>query len=235
MGQLNRGGRSWLAFFFGGEDLRIIVIGCGRVGSRLAVGLSAEGHDVVVIDRSREALAALGPEFDGETVLGTGIDEDVLRRAGIEVADACAAVTADDNTNIMAAQVAKVVFAVPKVVARIYDPDRERIYHQLGLDTVSTVKLGATSIRSLITTDELQHIGVLGSGEVRIVQSVVRRGLAGKTVEEAELPGTFRVIALIRNGSARLLHARSILAEGDVLVGAVSDTDISPVKSHLGL
>lgn len=105
---------------------------------------------MVVVDRSKEALDSLGPQFNGETVQGTGIDEEVLRRAGIETAEACAAVTDNDNTNIMAAQVAKLVFRVPKVVARIYDPDRELIYHQLGLDTVSTVKLGVAAIRNLI-------------------------------------------------------------------------------------
>lgn len=215
--------------------MRVVVIGCGRVGSRLVTVLSREGHDVVVVDKTPQAFETLGSEFDGETVTGTGIDEDVLRLAGIETAEACAAVTSDDNTNIMAAQVAKNVFQVPKVVARIYDPDRELIYHQLGLETVSTTNLGVTVIHNLIVTNGLRRRATFGTGEVELVETVVRGHLAGRTVGEVELNHAFRVAAVIRNGRASIPHQHFKLMPDDVLVGAANTGELRQVKAALGL
>jgi trk system potassium uptake protein TrkA len=117
--------------------MKIIILGCGRLGAHLARRLDHAGQSVTVIDRMSEAFARLGNDFQGKMVLGTGIDEDVLRRAGIETADAFVAVSNGDNTNAMASEIAKLVFKVPHVVARLYDPVREDTYHTLGLmDTV---------------------------------------------------------------------------------------------------
>ncbi len=124
-------------------------MGCGRVGVTLAQLLVDQGHDVCVIDQSSDALDRLGPQFRGQTVVGTAIDEDVLKQAGIEHADAFAAVTQDDNSNIMAAQIAKEIFGVKNVVCRIYDPWREEAYHQLGLDTICPTTLAAHKITRL--------------------------------------------------------------------------------------
>jgi trk system potassium uptake protein len=124
-------------------------MGCGRVGVTLATLLSEQGHDVCVVDQDSSALDRLGARFHGATVVGTAIDEDVLKQAGIEHADAFAAVTQDDNSNIMAAQIAKEIFGVPKVVCRIYDPWREETYHDLGLDTICPTTLAAHKITSL--------------------------------------------------------------------------------------
>lgn len=116
--------------------MKVVIMGCGRVGSRLATRLDREGHTVNVVDTDQGSFSRLPEDFGGATVLGTGIDEDVLRSAGIEDADAFVAVTEGDNRNIMAAQVAREVFGVPEVVTRIYDPAREEIYRGLGLDTI---------------------------------------------------------------------------------------------------
>jgi trk system potassium uptake protein len=116
--------------------MRIVIMGCGRVGSLLAAQLYREGHEVGIIDMSQKSFRRLPDDFRGLAVIGTGIDEDVLRAAGIEGADAFVAVTEGDNRNIMAAQVAREIFGVPQVVARIYDPGREAIYRELGIDTV---------------------------------------------------------------------------------------------------
>ncbi len=130
--------------------MKIIILGVGRVGIYLAQTLDAAGHDVTVIDRNREAFNKLGSNYEGKMILGTGIDEDVLRRAGIEKADAFIAVTNGDNTNAMAAQIAKHVFHVPHVVARLYDPVREETYRLLGLDTVCSTVMGAERIREMV-------------------------------------------------------------------------------------
>ncbi len=123
--------------------MRVVILGCGRVGSTLALMLDAEGHDVSIVDKEPDAFKRLGESFRGKTVTGLGIDVEVLREAGIEGADAFLAVTNGDNTNIMASQIAKFKFGVPKVLARIYDPLRAQVYRELGIETVSTTMLMA--------------------------------------------------------------------------------------------
>lgn len=132
--------------------MRVVIVGCGRVGARLASVLDHNGHEVAVIDTSAHAFRRLPPTFGGETVIGTGIDEDVLRSAGIERANAFIAVTDGDNRNIMAAQVARLIFEVPEVVARIYDPIREDTYRRLGLTTVCPTTTMAALILDHITS-----------------------------------------------------------------------------------
>lgn len=128
----------------------VIVLGCGRVGARVATMLDAEGHDVVIIDQKQEAFQRLPADFHGTTMLGTGIDEEMLRHAGIERADAFAALTQGDNTNIMAAQLAQTIFHVPNVITRIYDPLREETYHLLGLETICPTTIAAAMVKERI-------------------------------------------------------------------------------------
>ena len=123
--------------------MKVVILGCGRVGSTLAMMMDRAGHKVSVVDTSSDAFQRLPPEFSGETFVGNGVDEDVLVRAGIREADAFAAVTNGDNRNIMASQIAKEIFQVKKVVCRIYDPIREQTYHELGLETISPTIVGA--------------------------------------------------------------------------------------------
>ena len=123
--------------------MKIVILGCGRVGSTFATMLDQAGHEVSVIDLSSEAFQRLSPDFRGETIPGNGVDEEVLIRAGIKEADAFVAVTNGDNQNIMSSQIAKEIFKVKKVVCRIYDPIREETYHELGLETISPTKVGA--------------------------------------------------------------------------------------------
>ncbi|MBI2954755.1 MAG: NAD-binding protein [Chloroflexi bacterium] len=136
--------------------MRVVILGCGRVGSKLATTLDGEGHQVTVIDKNADQFRRLGSDFKGTAVVGTGIDEDVLLRAGIEQADAFVAVTNGDNTNIMSAQMAKVIFNVPKVVARIYDPVREATYHDLGMETICPTILGAKAIQNVLEGNPLE-------------------------------------------------------------------------------
>jgi trk system potassium uptake protein len=116
--------------------MRVVIMGCGRVGARVAGLLDHSGNEISVIDTDSRSFRRLPAGFGGETVIGTGIDEDVLRKAGIEDAEAFIAVTNGDNRNIMAAQVARLIFEVPQVICRIYDPVREDTYRRLGLTTV---------------------------------------------------------------------------------------------------
>ena len=130
--------------------MKIVIVGCGRVGAMVANALSRAGHHVTVIDSQRKAFDRLGTDFDGEMILGNGIDEDVLRRAGIETADGFASLTNGDNRNIMAAQIAREIFKVPRVITRIYDPIREDVFRELGLNTVSPTLSGARQIHAML-------------------------------------------------------------------------------------
>ncbi len=132
--------------------MKVTILGCGRVGARLAQLMEADGHMVSIIDSDPASFDRLPEDFKGQTVLGTGIDVDVLKSAGIETADGFAAVTNYDNTNIMASEVAKEIFGVKRVLARIYDPGREDMYHHLGLETICPTTLVSTTARDILST-----------------------------------------------------------------------------------
>ena len=138
-----------------GAPQKIVVLGCGRVGSTLAKQMSGEGHDVTVVDLTSDSFRRLGTKFRGQRIVGSGLDQDLLKRAGLDQAGIFIAVTQGDNTNIMAAQIAREVFDVRRVVARIYDPIRAQAYRELGITTLCTTTLAAGLI----------HDAALGNGE----------------------------------------------------------------------
>ena len=147
----------------------VIILGCGRQGARLALLLEQENHNVTIIDKNMQAFKRL-ELFQGNRLLGNGIDIDILKLAGIERADAFAAVTNGDNTNLMAAQVAQKIFNVPKVVCRVYDPRRAGIYYDLGLQTVCATTVGARMLRNLVTSPTILRTYQLGDGTIMAVE-----------------------------------------------------------------
>lgn len=135
--------------------MKVVIMGCGRVGAQLATSLDRDGHDVTVLDMRGSQFERFLPEdFGGRKIVGDGRDQDVLRTSGVEGADAFVACTAGDNRNVMAAQMAKVIFDVPRVVCRIYDPLREEMYKMLGLRTISPTKVGAELLMNALLADE---------------------------------------------------------------------------------
>ena len=130
--------------------MRIIIIGCGRTGARLATDLSVEGHDVAIIDKNADAFRRLGAEFKGNVVIGMGFDEDILRKAGSEGADFLVAVTNGDNSNIMAAEVAKSELHVKRVIARIYDPQRAEAFQDMGIETFCSTVIMTDMVKDKI-------------------------------------------------------------------------------------
>lgn len=130
--------------------MRVIIMGCGRVGAELARLLDAEGHEVVILDLDSYSFRRLPRDFKGTALVGNGLDEETLRKAGIEKADVFISVTQGDNRNVMAAQMAKHIFNVPQVICRIYDPIREEMYRELGLKTISPTVIGAKALKELI-------------------------------------------------------------------------------------
>lgn len=198
--------------------MQIIVIGCGKVGSKLAEILSREGHGVVVIDNDRNAFKNLGPDFNGVTFTGVPIDQDVLKQAGIETADAFAAVTPDDNINIMACQVAREIFKVPKVIARIYNPEREHVFHQFGLDTICPTNITVDVIRSLMLGDKGISNHVIANVPVSFKNKAVANNEINRKLGDIEALENSLIFGIVRKGELLLANPDIRLEEGDELV-----------------
>lgn len=164
--------------------MNIIVVGCGKVGARLATQLSHEGHDVSIIDKDEDAFNMLGSDFSGFKTCGIPIDQDVLRKAGIESCDALAAVSPDDNVNIMVSQLAHEIFHVPTVLARIYDPKRENVFSHFGLHTVCPTNLTVAAVRSAITEKDKPQVINFGSHTISFITENVPKSLVGTLASE---------------------------------------------------
>lgn len=204
----------------------VIVVGCGRVGSQLANMLSDNGSNVCVIDRNADAFANLGRNFNGSTVQGLGFDEETLIKAGVEDCDVMAAVTQFDNTNLMVAEVGSRLFGVPHVIARLYNPDHERAYMQLGIDHVCGTSLVAEDVFSKIVSGHGAHIDTFGEFELlRFSLDLRWREGDHRTirVSEMERDHDIRIIAFERgDGSASSIPTRdSILYQGDSVLACV--------------
>ncbi|MEL7625581.1 MAG: TrkA family potassium uptake protein [Anaerolineaceae bacterium] len=197
--------------------MKIIIIGSGRVGSGLAKNLSLQGVDVSVIDNDPETFKALGKSFKGQTFVGMAFDQKVLQAAGIEHADALAAVTTTDEINLVAARMAKTVYKVPSVAARVYEPQKAKIYRRLGIQTVSPVTLGIERLSSMLVNSNLDIERNIGAGQVVLVDVNVNYRLAGKTPADVNIPGEIQVVAFTRNGKTSLVNAAVIFKIGDLL------------------
>jgi trk system potassium uptake protein TrkA len=176
---------------------------------------------VVVIDYDAAALARLGPDFKGSRIKGVGFDRDVLLRAGIEEADGFAAMSSSDNANVVAARIARTIFNVPRVVARLFEPERAEVYRRLGLVTISSTTWGAERTRELLTHAELDAVRSFGAGEVQLLELEVPPRLVGHSVRDLSVPGEVTVITLTRNGKALLPTLGTVFRAGDVVHLAV--------------
>lgn len=211
--------------------MNIIVVGCGRVGSQLATMLSVEGHNVTVIDRDEGAFRRLGTTFNGITIKGLGFDEEVLEGAGIREADAFAAVTDLDNTNLMAAEVARKLFGVQHAVARLYNPVRERTYQQLNLDYVCGTTLVAEMLMEKIHAGHGHHLNTIAG--VEVVQFKTRAVVEGRKLHEIEVENKFRVFTLTRGVTSFIPDSETVLHEGDVLYASVRDDVYPKIKKYM--
>jgi trk system potassium uptake protein TrkA len=215
--------------------MRVIIMGCGRVGVQLALLLVEEGHQVVVIDYDANALTRLGANFKGQKIVGVGFDKDILLKAGIESADAFAAASSSDNANIIAARIAHNIFHVPRVVARLFDPQRAEVYRRLGMLTISSTTWGAERIRELITSAEIDPIHSFGSGEVSLVNIEAPLQLVGRMVKDLTVPTEISVIAITRQGAAFIPTLGSQFKDGDIIHIAILASALERLKILLGL
>ncbi len=213
--------------------MHVVVVGCGRVGSGLAGILEDGGHTVAVVDKAQKAFRRLPEGFSGRTVLGVGFDRDLLREAGIEDAGALAAVTSGDNSNIMVARVAREVFGLERVVARIYDPRRAAIYEKLGIPTIATVQWTTDRVLRRILPDAPATEWTDASASVVLVERPVSPSWAGRRLADLDLPGLARVAALSRLGVGRVPTADLVTQEGDVVYMTVDVDRIAELDAHL--
>jgi trk system potassium uptake protein len=213
--------------------VHVVVVGCGRVGSGLSRMLREEGHTVAIIDRTEKAFRRLPPGFDGQTVVGVGFDRDRLVEAGIERADALAAVTNGDNSNILVARIARETYGIERVVARIYDPRRAAIYERLGIATIATVQWATERVMRRIVPDAGEVEWIDPSAKVVLVERLVPRGLVGRKVAAVEEEAPARVAAVSRLGRSSVADPALVLQEGDVLYLAVGGDDTGKLDDWL--
>ena len=216
--------------------MNIIIVGCGRVGSELAKLLSSEGHNVVIVDKNPEAFNKLGGTFNGLTLVGNGFSDEILKAAGIEKANAFCAVSNGDNANIMASQIAKTIFKVPKVVARVYDPKKAQIYKTLGLDIISGTMLFAAMIRDKIIESRFSSY-LLKTGELGVIEIDVNDKFNNKTVETININGEFLIATVIRSKTKKTIipEPKATLKKGDRIVAVVRTANLNNIKKTLGL
>lgn len=217
----------------------IVIVGCGRVGAHVAMLLSEEGHNVVIVDKHEESFKRLSHNFNGVTIVGNGFELDVLKEAGIEKADAFCSLTNGDNTNIMAAQVAQKIFKVPRVIARVYDSARAQIYKTLGLEVLSGTVLFASMIRDKLVDRRLSSF-LIETGDLGIIEFDVDDHVAGKSVGDVVIPNEFMIVSVLKSGDA---HGQDIiiplpdthLEKGDRVYGIVRTESIKKAKKIFGV
>jgi len=216
------------------NSMRVLIIGCGRVGAELALALCNECL-VTIVDQKGEAFDQLGSDFRGRTVEGEGFDPAVLRRAGIEAAGAVAAVTSSDSVNVVAARLARDTFHVPRVVARVYNPRRLSIYETFHIDTVVSTTWGAQRIAQMLLDPPLAVVSVVGAGEVQLVEVQAPAGWSGRQLESIFPDGGARVAAITRGGRAYLPASEARLEVGDRLLVSLTKDGLLRLRSDLGL
>ena len=214
-------------------QVHIVIVGCGRVGSGLGLGLAEQGHSVAIIDRNAKAFRRLPPDWPGTTVVGSGFDRDDLDRAGAGEATSLAAVTSGDNSNILTARIARETYEIPNVVARIYDPRRAQIYLRLGIPTGATVSWTIDQVRRRLVPNEVESEWTDSTGTLSLVERELPERWAGKRLSDLSVPGEVTVAAVTRAGVVRLDFGDLVGQDGDVIHVMVTDTALERLNARL--
>jgi trk system potassium uptake protein TrkA len=214
--------------------VHVVVVGCGRVGSGLAVQLVELGHSVAILDKNARAFRRLPDDWPGAQVRGSGFDRSDLEEAGAERAGALAAVTSGDNSNILTARIARETYGIANVVARIYDPRRAEIYQRLGIPTVATVTWTTNQVMRRLLPDTVKGEWTDATGRLVIADRVLPDSWAGRRLEEINEAGTVRLIAVTRAGVPRLDVADLVGQEDDVLHVALTKDAVDVFEERLG-
>jgi trk system potassium uptake protein TrkA len=214
--------------------VHVVVVGCGRVGSGLAVGLAQQGHGVAILDKQPRAFRRLPGGWPGTTVVGSGFDRDDLDKAGAGSADALAAVTSGDNSNILTARIARENYGIANVVARIYDPRRAEIYQRLGIPTVATVTWTIDQVLRRLLPDTITGEWTDATGQLVLVEHLLPEAWAGKRLYDLGLEGRANLVAVTRAGVPRLDVAAMVGQEGDLLHVAVMKDAMADLEHQIG-
>jgi trk system potassium uptake protein TrkA len=215
--------------------MKIIIIGCGRIGSGLAKQLSQDGHDITVIDHEVLTFRHLGSGFKGKTITGGAFDRDILLKAEIERSDALAAVTSNDEANALTARIATRVFRVPRVVSALHDPRKAEMYRILGLQTFDPMSWGINRVADLLRFSPVNVAMSIGNGDVDIMEIEIPILLAGREVSELMIPGEISVVSISRGNKTLIPMPNTVFENRDLVHIAVNAASGNRLKSILGL
>lgn len=213
--------------------MKVIIVGCGKLGSGIALNLVNKGHKVTVIDSNPEAFDLLGKNFSGETIVGIGFDKGILEKAEIRSSDAIVACSKSDETNALIGRISKNVYRVPRVISRLYDPRRAEIYRSLGIQTISTTTWGVHQATEMLSYNQLDSISTIGELEVIRVETPAL--LVGRTVNELTVIGEIQVVAIGRGNKTFMPTRGTAFKRHDVIYIAALTASISRLKTLLGL
>lgn len=217
------------------NNMRVIIVGCGKLGSGLAKALLNKGNQVTVIDKNPEAFDLLGEDFKGDTIVGVGFDKDILQRADITRADAIIACSKSDEANALIGKIARDVYRVPRVISRLYDPRRAALYRNLGIQTISTTAWGVERAIEMLSYDKLDSVLTLGDSQVEIIRAETPPLLEGRTVNELTVYGEIQVVAISRGNKVFLPSLGTVLQKHDIIFISLLASSANRLKTLLGL
>lgn len=215
--------------------MKVIIVGCGKLGSGLAKSLLRKGNQVTVIDNNPEAFELLGKDFKGETIVGIGFDRDILEKADIRRADAIVSCSKSDESNALIGRIARNVYHVPRVISRLYDPRRAEIYRSLGIQTISTTTWGVQRAMEMLSYDRLDSVLTIGDSQVEIIRAETPALLVGRTVNELTVYGEIHVVAISRNNKTFLPAVGTPLQKHDIIYIAILASSAKRLKTLLDL
>lgn len=215
--------------------MKVIVVGIGRMGAGLSLNLVKKGHDVTVIDSAPEAFEALGSDFKGTKIVGFGFDRDVLNKAKIDKVDAVVSCTKSDEVNAVIARIAKNIFRVPRVIARLYDHRKAEIYRRLGIQTISTTMWGIERASELLTYHQLDSVYEMGDGKVNLLRMEIPYLLVGHKVDDITSIGEIHVVSISRNNKTFIPTRGTIFEAEDILYISVIISATDKLKSMFGM
>lgn len=215
--------------------MKVIIVGCGKLGSGLAQNLMRKGQSVTVIDINPEAFDLLGKNFTGETIVGVGFDREVLDKAQIRLVDAVVACTNSDETNALIGRISRNIFKVPRVISRLYDPRKAEIYHTLGIQTISATTWGIHRATEMLSYDQLDSLLTIGDNNVELIRIETPALLIGKTVNELTVFGEIHVVAISRENMTFLPTLGTAFQKYDVIYIAVLASSENKLKTLLGM
>jgi trk system potassium uptake protein len=213
--------------------MKVIVVGCGKLGSGLAQSLEKKGHSVTIIDIDQESFKMLSPDFKGKKIEGIGFDKEILEKAGISTADAIVASSKSDDANALIGRISRNIYKVPKVISRLYDPRRAEIYRSLGIQTISTTDWGVHQAMAMLSYNQLDSL--VDMGEVELIRIETPALLEDRIVNDLTVVGEIEVIAISRDNKTFIPTRGTVFKKDDVIFVSVLKTSSGKLEKLLGM